>query len=123
MLLQTMLFMCLLLMSDKTQPDTDKRQLLIFGKSENALLVNQQVQLLNKESSGVEDRDLKIIVVEKNSFLLKKYKVKLEDFVVILVGKDGFEKYRTKKLLSPEKLFSMIDAMPMRKAEIARKKN
>jgi hypothetical protein len=34
------------------------------------------------------------------------------------VGKDGGEKLRSDTVVSPEQLFSIIDAMPMRKDEM-----
>jgi hypothetical protein len=39
------------------------------------------------------------------------------DFVVVLVGKDGGEKFRTKKPISVLKLDDLVDAMPMRRQE------
>ena len=97
------------------------RKLLIFGNAEAATLATQQLQLLQKDSAGVKERDIEIIPVKQNSGLHKQYTVSEKVFTVILVGKDGGEKHRTHKLLSPEALFAIIDAMPMRKAEMKRK--
>ncbi|MEJ7738003.1 MAG: DUF4174 domain-containing protein [Chitinophagaceae bacterium] len=97
------------------------RQLLIFGSEENMMLGEQQLNLLNKSSVGVKERSLKITVVEKKSRLYQKNKVDPNQFTVILKGKDGYEKYRTNKVLEIDQLFSIIDAMPMRKNEM--KKN
>ena len=51
----------------------------------------------------------------------KEYKIKPGTFNVILVGKDGSEKHRSVTVLQPQKLFTIIDAMPMRRSEM--KKN
>ena len=51
--------------------------------------------------------------------LRERFDVGEEDFQVILVGKDGTEKLRKKgEVLEPERLFEVIDAMPMRKREM-----
>lgn len=94
------------------------RQLFIFRNKENPVLEQHQLNLLNKASAGVEERALKITVVEKESGLYKKYKVDTAQFTVILIGKDGYEKYRTNKVLEMDQLFSIIDAMPMRRSEM-----
>ena len=39
-------------------------------------------------------------------------------FAAILVGKDGGEKHRSVEPISPQTLFDLIDAMPMRQREI-----
>lgn len=46
------------------------------------------------------------------------YHVALNDFTVLLIGKDGGEKLRSRSPISPEKLNAVIDAMPMRKDEM-----
>ncbi len=65
------------------------------------------------------ERDLTVTVITKNDLLCKKYKVDAHtDFTVILVGKDGSEKLRSQNLLTTEKLFALIDSMPMRRGEM-----
>jgi len=102
---------------------TNNRQVLIFGKSQHPALVEQQLKLLNKDSNALKERDLQIIVVEKESRLWKQYKIAPVDFTILLVGKDGFEKHRTNQLLQAAELFGLVDAMPMRQWEMRSKKN
>ncbi len=97
------------------------RQLFIFGKETNQSVVLQQIQMLDSEADGVKERSLKITVVEKAHPLYREYQVKSGQFTVILVGKDQTEKHRTHNLLYTEELFAIIDAMPMRKAEMGKK--
>ena len=54
---------------------------------------------------------------------LQKYKVKKEAFVLILIGKDGGEKMRKEQPIQAATLFSTIDAMPMRQAEMRNHRN
>lgn len=109
-------------MGNITEQFLPYRQLLIFGKEVNQLFVQQQLQLLNRVPDEVKERSVEIIVLEKDSHLCRKYGVKPGQFTVILIGKDGTEKYRTNKLLKPVELFAIIDAMPMRKAEMRKTK-
>ncbi len=81
-------------------------------------LAEQQLSLLEKAATGVSERDIKITIVEKESPLFKKYSVDTARFTVVLIGKDGLEKYRTNKLMNTDQLFSIIDAMPMRQREM-----
>ena len=39
-------------------------------------------------------------------------------FATVLVGRDGGEKFRSTEPVPAEKLFGLIDAMPMRRREI-----
>ncbi len=101
---------------------TNKRQVLIFGdpKSEP---VAQQLQLLKKEAPELEERDMTITLAGKNVQLYRKYKVAPSDsFTLILIGKDGGEKYRSQQQTPAQELFALIDAMPMRQSEMRRGK-
>ena len=94
------------------------RKLLIFGSGAQEQSVQQQLSMFNKETIGLQNRDIKIILIKKDDLLHKKYAVKEGIFMVVLIGKDGTEKFRTVELLLPQKLFAIIDAMPMRQAEM-----
>ena len=95
-----------------------ERKLLIFGSDVQEQLVQDQLSMLNKETIGLQDRAIKIMLIKKDNLLHKKYAVKEGIFMVVLIGKDGSEKFRTVELLLPQKLFAIIDAMPMRQAEM-----
>ncbi len=101
----------------------EHRLLLIFKNEASLPLVQQQLNILHKDSAGIKERDLTIKVVEKGSPLFKKYKADNELLTVILIGKDGFEKHRTNQLLQTEELFSIIDVMPMRRREMKKPGN
>ena len=57
----------------------------------------------------------------QNDNLLEKYKKTNSVFEIVLMGLDGGVKLREKQYLSPEKLFTIIDGMPMRRNEIRNK--
>jgi len=100
------------------------RKLLLFGNGDCAML-NKQVQIFSPFKSGMHERD---IVVEqfclnkenKNKFA--NWKVPIDSsFMLLLIGRDGGEKFRSYKLVSAKVIFDMVDAMPMRMQEIKNK--
>ncbi|HVF96083.1 MAG TPA: DUF4174 domain-containing protein [Flavisolibacter sp.] len=99
-----------------------KRQVLIFGPPDSQQLM-AQLALLSKESAGLKERDVAVSAVTKNSSLYRQFGIATTvPFVILLVGKDGGEKYRSKELTTAQQLFDLIDAMPMRMQEIRRDK-
>ena len=94
------------------------REVIIFGRETNQSLFAEQMKIFSENKSGLEDRDIKVTVVEAGDHYAKTYKVEAGVFTFVLVGKDGTEKYRSEKLVTTDKLFSLIDAMPMRKREM-----
>ena len=102
--------------------DTDKRQLLLFTQNKDIGLAEKQLAIWTEAQAEMQERDLIITVITGNELLYKKYKVDSQtDFTVILLGKDGIEKLRTQNLLTANKLFALIDAMPMRRQEMRKK--
>lgn len=97
-----------------------KRQVFIFGVPQSKA-VTRQLALFEKETAGVAERDMEITLVAKEMKWYKKYKVAPDTpFTLILVGKDGGEKYRSEKPAPAAELFALIDAMPMRQSEMRR---
>jgi len=108
------------------------RFLLVFAPdSQNAYLLEQD-KMLRQARLGLSERDLLVVQVVDNNVevsphvkeefppaasLRQTYKVSSEQFAVILVGKDGTEKYRAAHAQAPAVLFEIIDAMPMRQNE------
>ena len=115
----------LLIMGNTASPpsESEERLLCIFGKEQHKKSVDQEVQLFEKEKDALKERSLKLIVVPENSLLYKKYQVSSGDFIVILVGKDQTEKYRTNKIVQPAEIFTIIDGMPMRRQEMQKPKS
>lgn len=101
---------------------SSQRQVIIFKSTLHDSLALQQMKWLQDAAAGVKERDISVLIAEKGNELFEAYKVGDVPFMVILVGKDGLEKYRSTKLLGMEKLFAIIDAMPMRKQEMKNKK-
>ncbi|MEM6394363.1 MAG: DUF4174 domain-containing protein [Planctomycetota bacterium] len=112
------------------------RPVLVFADAgQEALRVAQQ-QVFDAVSAGLRERDITVYVVTPEGVtrdgealagdgqkLRSRYGVTREAWAVVLVGKDGGEKLRvTDGVLDTERLFGVIDAMPMRRAEMERRR-
>lgn len=104
------------------RPTEVKRQVLIFGPETNKL-VTYQLQLFRDARHELNERDIVVIDVDDDRSLYARYRVTEGVFTVILIGKDGTEKLRRNEILPPDELFAIVDAMPMRKAEMRRKQS
>jgi len=95
-----------------------------------------QLTEFRTHSVGIKERKLEIYQIQPNQFqrglntdnewinsdeLYKKYKSGDTPFEVILIGLDGGIKLTQNDILTCEKLFAIIDAMPMRRRELRRK--
>ncbi len=111
-------------------PYRDKnRVLLVFAPTAQDAAYLEQTRLWKNEKAGFDDRQLVVVPVLADArwaeaanvaALEKKYAVDAKAFGVVLLGKDGHEASRTTRPLKPETLYGVIDAMPMRRAEIKR---
>ena len=110
------------------------RVLLIFTDDKNADDFKDQIKVLSEEKKGLVERKLVIYQFTKNNFradfnevwtssnsLHRKYVNINDSFKVLLLGLDGGVKLEQNKVLSLEKLFTIIDGMPMRRSELKRK--
>lgn len=114
------------------------RFLLVFAPDNQNEFLLEQTKMLRQAHLGLTERDMLVVQVIKNNVevnprinkelpaaasLRETYKVNPEQFTVILVGKDGSEKYRAAHAQAPAVLFEMVDAMPMRQHELHEKRN
>jgi Domain of unknown function (DUF4174) len=97
------------------------RQIYLFAPTvKDSNLVKQQL-ILGADTEGVNERDLskKVFFAESNNTsVFKKYKIVRNRFTFVLIGKDGGEKFRSHSVVSLQRLFSIIDGMPMRQDEM-----
>jgi hypothetical protein len=113
------------------------RLLYVFAPSEEHPDLLAQRQMTDGFADGIRDRDLLFItVLERGESrvdgtamdaasagrLRSLHDVTPGEFAVILVGKDGTEKRRSDRPVSPEALFEQIDRMPMRQREMRERK-
>lgn len=111
---------------------------MIFANSEDNASYQEQLQLLHDNEAELIDRDLVIYrLVDQKAIAPKgqamktewaneltgRYKQDKTSFFFVLIGKDGGVKLRSDQVVEMKKLFALIDGMPMRRAEMRRKKN
>ena len=108
------------------------RPLLLFAAAPDDPSLLAQLTRLKDAAAGLKQRDVLVIAIpnknpsptevslsaEDAQAARRLFHVAPEDFTAILLGKDGGEKYRSRKPISFEKLKAMIDAMPMRQDEV-----
>lgn len=111
------------------------RPLLIFAPTADDVRLRDQLDVLRTNAAEARERDLIAIAIPERGSQSTEMKLSVEEavsarkqfhvgsgeFVVVLVGKDGGEKLRSREPISFEKLRSKIDAMPMRQNEMKTK--
>ena len=112
------------------------RLILLFASQEDDSLLREQYTKLYSTESALVERDIVVFTILPDQVisheetkgtksadgLREQYQVG-DEFCVILIGKDGSEKFRSSKVASTRKLFAIIDAMPMRQREARERKN
>ncbi len=85
----------------------------------------KQHRLLQDHEPGFEERDLLTTVfletVDSNAEAAgarAAHNVEAGGFAVVLIGRDGTQKYRSNTPVTAHALFEKIDAMPMRRREM-----
>lgn len=100
---------------DLKQYQWTNRIIVLFGSESDRLLIEQK-KLLAANTKALLERDIKMIVADKN--LRQKLNLKNDFKGLLLIGKDGGIKFKQEFIVPPEKIFTIIDGMPMRKAEL-----
>ncbi|WP_439128384.1 DUF4174 domain-containing protein [Polaribacter sp.] len=106
------------------------RVLLVFTNDVQSDFYKNQVLMLQEHPKELLERKLVVYRFTKNSYQYNfsgnwkkstKFKNEKSDFKIMLIGLDGGIKLEQTQLLSTEKLFTIIDGMPMRKRELKNK--
>ena len=91
------------------QNGSNQRALNVYAKSKSDKYYLEQMKVLNSDSKGIKVRD----IIIREHFGSPAFKI-------TLTGKDGMIKLSSKSVLKLQNLYDVIDAMPMRKAEMLR---
>jgi hypothetical protein len=77
------------------------------------------MKILDSDKSVLDERDIQALsdISDLGRGQLRE-SLQIDEFEIILIGKDGGVKLRSKTPISLEELFSLIDAMPMRRQEM-----
>jgi hypothetical protein len=137
-----LLFAPLWLLAQSPGPDSSLEKLAVMRGSSRPLLIfypqmqndrspalQAQLSLLRRHEAELKERDVVVVLVPEEpsvqdvsrgqgQSLRAKFGVESDRFAVVLVGKDGGEKFRSHAPVTIEKLDALIDAMPMRQQEV-----
>lgn len=94
------------------------RLLIIFSDEETDPRLATQRRLLGPAIAQLRERDVLLIEVVGDDPLREGLGVEKRGFHALLVGKDGGVKLREREPVRPQTLLAVIDAMPMRQAEM-----
>ena len=112
----------------------ERRPLLLFAPTNSDPRLVETLSRIDASRCDVLDRDMVVGVVvgegtstldgqvidsEQVQQLTGRYGVGDTDFTVVLIGKDGGEKWRANDVPSLQTVFAVIDGMPMRSREMA----
>lgn len=103
------LYLLSFLFAMESPADSPHRILVISAPSRDDRVYQRQAAELLADWAGLAERDF-VVQTRFNA----------PAFSVVLIGKDGGEKHRQDSLLTARDLFAMVDAMPMRRAEMER---
>lgn len=138
-LLLSLLFMLHLLTSvigqNLSEHIWENRLILILADNETNTTYQAQLEELRSLPVAMKERKLLVYQITPNAYqkgmgniekwiigdvLYKTYKATNSNFEIILIGLDGGIKLRETTLVTAEKLFVLIDSMPMRSNELRR---
>ena len=121
---------------DLDQHRWEDRLLLILVDDPSDELYIQQLKVFQAEAAGMQERKLMVYQItpeqyktgykpdipwKTNDQLYQKRKQTHAPFEIQLIGLDGGTKLTQTELLTTEKLFAIIDGMPMRRAEMRKR--
>jgi hypothetical protein len=109
------------------------RPLVVFSPAADDAALQRQRDIIEQHRAGFGDRDMVLVAIIGNDGgrageqaltaddarqLRQRYGVPADQFAVRLVGKDGGVKLESDEPVTAERLFGLIDAMPMRQREM-----
>jgi hypothetical protein len=121
--------------ADLTRYRWRHRLLLIFSPASQTPAFQKLVDQLQQQREGVADRDLMVFSLvsdgpsrageavlnrQEAENLRWRFRVKADEFRVVLIGKDGTVKL-SESAVNLSDIFALIDSMPMRQQEMQEK--
>lgn len=106
-----LLFCCFSLAGYLLHGQPMKRLLLFAEDSSNARL-QQQLQLLRSDSSGIVNHNIWIAVFttpKKMRRMYEYYKIGSAEFTLLAAGLGGIELFRTNEVMQPEEIYRLIE--------------
>ena len=100
-----------------------RRPVVIFANSDKDPNFISQIEFLSEDIRALQERDI-IVLIDTDPKLSSSLRKKLRPhgFAFVLIGKDGQVKLRKPSPWNIREIARVIDKMPIRQQEIARKK-
>lgn len=107
------------------------RVIIISADEANSKLAESQFNILKAEKDKLKDRKIVIYKCISNNCIFYngeevsktiKMDVSIKGFETVLVGLDGRQKFKSKKVENPSVFLNLIDTMPMRRQELKKSK-
>lgn len=89
---------------------------VVLLQSKDPVELHNQRELFDRSPKEYEQRDL-VVVSGLEDDILEHYEMD-NDYDLILIGKDGGLKYRAHGVTNPQRIYSLIDQMPIRQKEM-----
>jgi hypothetical protein len=113
----------------------EMRPLLVFTPAADTPALLSQMAALEAERDGVLDRRIAVYLVtdrvvpalgapspsDTAEALRRRFAVPADRFAVVLLGLDGAPKLAEDEPVATDRLFALIDGMPMRREELRRR--
>lgn len=108
---------------------SENRVVILFGQAGDQKIA-KQVEILKNQESNLAERAVVVMTVIGDEVrpvygdatgvdarkLRQQADIRDNTFQAVVIGKDGGVKLRSSNVLTDDKLFGLIDSMPMRKA-------
>ena len=100
-----------------------QRPIVIFANSDKDPNFISQMEFLSEDLSALKERDIIVLVdTEPSPSSSLRKRLRPHGFAFILIGKDGQVKLRKPSPWNIREIARVVDKMPIRQQEIARKK-
>ncbi len=101
-----------------------ERPLVVVADQSDDPRFQKQVAALEARKRALADYDIKLVAITGDSSVLRhKLRLPATGYAVALVGKDGGVKETWRNPVDPDRIFALIDTMPMRRDEVRRRKS
>lgn len=108
------------------------RPVLVFAPDADDPRLIRQTALFAGSPAALQDRAMPVLAITEDAVtvngapsdlsaaaLRRAYGVAEGAFAVLLIGKDTGVKFQSDAVAAPERLYALVDAMPMRRRELA----
>jgi Domain of unknown function (DUF4174) len=114
------------------------RPILVFAPSSDDVRLKEQAKRLRSAVAALKERDMIVLTVagagpilaeqaappqSDASSLRRAFGIETQDFTVVLVGKDGGEKFRSQAVVDPRDLVDLVNEIAPRREEVKRKRS